>query len=547
MVAIDFKEDAKGLHAFKELRFFLSHSVPLEIRCGISRLELPLGCFGDVGNHGGSDKRWRRIMSGAGGENVGGNATEEGFQAMMERLVAEEELVIAARVFSDGQPMHIVPLSSHTPSRYDPQRHAIIWDDVLCFPLRYRDLTRSTKLVITVWGVGDRLIGLTTMPFFDENGSLKMGLQKQSFQFSSKCPPVWDPAAPPLPQKIEGSPGWDDYSVSERTLSEDWGFRLERMKEKYQLGAVDRADWLDPASLARVEQLTTALADPAKLRSHKAYQSEVETLLRSKPFMVIELPYFAHPVIHEERPYPGVSAVAAAAAKTAMAAGGGLVVTPMTSPTSTSSTSLPTTGHEGIITGALGEGGNNPPWEGDVLGGGAAFLAVADYETEEDNPVEQKYRKLAHDQLRGLVDLELKPNLDERQRIDAIVSSHALGDNLKMEEKDLLWRFRYCLTDDKKALTKLLLSVDWGVEGEVAQVPGLLEQWRERAPIDVSDALKLLGRERTFQAEVVRRFAVDALHRASDEELLAFLLQLVQALRYQVGGVEAGVGGDERP
>lgn len=74
------------------------------------------------------------------------------------------------------------------------------------------------------------------------------------------------------------------------------------------------------------------------------------------------------------------------------------------------------------------------------------------------------------------------------------------------------------------------------MDSEVAQVDGLLAEWARRAPIDAPDALKLLGRERTFQAEVVRRFAVDALRRASDDELLAFLLQLVQALRYQAGG-----------
>lgn len=95
-----------------------------------------------------------------------------------------------------------------------------------------------------------------------------------------------------------------------------------------------------------------------------------------------------------------------------------------------------------------------------------------------------------------------------------------------------------------RALTKLLLSVDWGVDSEVAQVDGLLAEWARRAPIDAPDALKLLGRERTFQAEVVRRFAVDALRRAPDDELLAFLLQLVQALRYQTAGV-SGAGADK--
>lgn len=91
--------------------------------------------------------------------------------------------------------------------------------------------------------------------------------------------------------------------------------------------------------------------------------------------------------------------------------------------------------------------------------------------------------------------------------------------------------------------------MDWEVDSEVAQVDGLLAEWARRAPIDAPDALKLLGRERTFQAEVVRRFAVDALRRASDDELLAFLLQLVQALRYQpaggAAGGDAGAGGED--
>jgi Phosphoinositide 3-kinase family, accessory domain (PIK domain) len=38
------------------------------------------------------------------------------------------------------------------------------------------------------------------------------------------------------------------------------------------------------------------------------------------------------------------------------------------------------------------------------------------------------------------------------------------------DERDLLWKFRHCLTDNRKALTKFLLCVDWSVEQEVAQV-----------------------------------------------------------------------------
>ncbi len=42
-----------------------------------------------------------------------------------------------------------------------------------------------------------------------------------------------------------------------------------------------------------------------------------------------------------------------------------------------------------------------------------------------------------------------------------------------------------------------------------------------------------LCREKSFQNPTVRQYAVDTLQSASDEELLTYLLQLVQALRYE--------------
>ena len=51
--------------------------------------------------------------------------------------------------------------------------------------------------------------------------------------------------------------------------------------------------------------------------------------------------------------------------------------------------------------------------------------------------------------------------------------------------------------------------------------------------MDVSEALKLLSGGKAFQSPLVRRYAVDVLRNASDEELLLLLLQLVQALRYE--------------
>ena len=138
----------------------------------------------------------------------------------------------------------------------------------------------------------------------------------------------------------------------------------------------------------------------------------------------------------------------------------------------------------------------------------------------------------------------MKPNKEEREKIEALLASPS--DHLRIEEKDLLWTFRHSLTDNRKALTKFLLSVDWSLEQEVGQVPALLEQWKLKTSVELSDALKLLGREKAFQREIVRTFAVDTLRRASDDELLTYLLQLVQALRYEDrSGVSGGGGGSD--
>lgn len=159
------------------------------------------------------------------------------------------------------------------------------------------------------------------------------------------------------------------------------------------------------------------------------------------------------------------------------------------------------------------------------------LIPFLEYENENDNPVEDKYRTLAHDLLRGLVDPALKPDREQRNRLAHIIDSPS--HHPTREEKDLLWRFRFSLVDNRRALTKFLLAVDWTVESEVVQAAELLEQWRKRSPIVVTDALKLLGKHVAFQTNLVRDYAIDTLAAAPDSELRLYLLQLVQALKYE--------------
>ncbi len=53
-----------------------------------------------------------------------------------------------------------------------------------------------------------------------------------------------------------------------------------------------------------------------------------------------------------------------------------------------------------------------------------------------------------------------------------------------------MWRFRYSLTSEARALTKFLKCVDWGDAQEARQAADLMQAW---APIAIADALELLS------------------------------------------------------
>ncbi|KAL6007020.1 hypothetical protein ACLOJK_032516 [Asimina triloba] len=99
---------------------------------------------------------------------------------------------------------------------------------------------------------------------------------------------------------------------------------------------------------------------------------------------------------------------------------------------------------------------------------------------------------------------------------------------LSGDERQLLWKFRFSLMSEKKALTKFLRCVEWSDVQEAKQALDLMGRWEL---IDVTDALELLSP--VFESEEVRAYAVSVLERADDEELQCYLLQLVQALRFE--------------
>lgn len=155
------------------------------------------------------------------------------------------------------------------------------------------------------------------------------------------------------------------------------------------------------------------------------------------------------------------------------------------------------------------------------------LVRCPDFDIEFDNIVEAKHHRLARSARAGQGDKDLKPNSEIKNRLNAILS-YPTTQTLSSSEQDLMWRFRHYLSNDKSALAKFVKCISWTSRMEAKQALDLINKW---APMDVEDALELLGP--AFTHPGLRQYAVNRLRQASDEDLQLYLLQLVQALKYE--------------
>lgn len=159
---------------------------------------------------------------------------------------------------------------------------------------------------------------------------------------------------------------------------------------------------------------------------------------------------------------------------------------------------------------------------------------VVDPDVFRENPVEDKNRRLVRSHRSGPLDRDLKPNAKirdelsvskliavlwyQRLKSDQDILNYPPSQVMTTEEKDLIWKFRFYLTRDKRGLTKFLKSVAWRDPSEVKQaVEVLLPMWTD---IEIDDALELLG-PGTVDSRV-RNFAVKQLRRADDDVSVNF-------------------------
>uniref|UniRef100_A0A8C3TEV1 Phosphatidylinositol 4,5-bisphosphate 3-kinase catalytic subunit gamma isoform n=1 Tax=Chelydra serpentina TaxID=8475 RepID=A0A8C3TEV1_CHESE len=119
-----------------------------------------------------------------------------------------------------------------------------------------------------------------------------------------------------------------------------------------------------------------------------------------------------------------------------------------------------------------------------------------------------------------------------RKQLEAIVDTDPLNP-LTPEDKELLWHFRYESIKHPKAYPKLLSSVKWGQQEIVAKTYQLLakrEAW-DHSTLDVGLTMQLL--DCNFSDENVRAMAVQKLESLEDDDVLHYLLQLVQAVKFE--------------
>lgn len=273
MAAVNNAEPAVH-QAFKEFKWYNSLSLPIEIQCGVARLEIP----SDI---------------------------------PVTSSFVPNNIYISAYIICNQMAVHETPVSTQF-SHIDATNNALVWDYVLTFPVKMRDLSIDSLLVFTAWTADGKPFGGTNMKFFDDRECLKRGKQKLMFYFNTR-----GDANVISHQNL--TPG-DFYSDYEKW---DYKFKMEKTLEKYKMGVSASAgvmrdsshNWLDRILL---ERIYTSLENPevtasdgdmlASLLDQAGWGRPLEEIdLDTFCFLIIEMPSLPHEVLHDEKQYPTVS------------------------------------------------------------------------------------------------------------------------------------------------------------------------------------------------------------------------------------------------
>lgn len=405
------------------------------------------------------------------------------------------------------------------------------WNEWLTLPINICDVPINSYLAITIWDLsptggknaqGHAIpFGGTTLPLFDKDNQLHKGRQKCHVHRHKLADGNDNTTTPALAGKKKSGRKGEVVIVDKDAEELD---RMERLFKKHEMSEIPKVDWLDQlvfrgfekrglqsakASIKTLQRQRPHTQDAAVDGENGTEGEEYSDVVDQHPgpskfTLNVELPRFDFPVVFADHEYPP----------------------PPVSSLQHLSASQSNIQQKPAPEVQYGPGINGL---GESDGVGGRLVRVYDPEVgARDNPAESKHRRLVRSQHRhGILDKDLKPNAKVRDELHSIVA-YSPTQVLSPEEKDLIWKFRYHLTRDKRALTKFVKSVNWQDQSESKQALQVLGKWTE---IDVDDALELLGP--TFDNPGVRAYAVKRLHKADDHELLLYLLQLVQALKFE--------------
>ena len=393
------------------------------------------------------------------------------------------EYRVECAIYFNGSVLGIPVSTRYVPRTPGPDGRGFecVWDETLCFCVKYKDLPLSTLVALTVWSSDEDGAAGAATPV--GGCALRLFSKKLRLRSGSRRLRLWartrgdgrDPTTTPgkIPASERGQAG-----------------KLERLMKQFRQGDMPRVDLLDRLCAEKVASIVAA--------------EERELFDAGVSCISIELRHFPLPVLFQES---GAGAMA----------GGNL--------------SGNLSGAGSFTAPALGAAAAAAAAAGSSSGGSSSSLiTLLDPEIGRENPAERKAQRLARSEGPGSLsaDRNLKPNSSERRAIEGVLRQPPTQP-IGRDAKKLLWRFRYALKEDRAALSKFLMAVDWQVAYEVEEALHLIGQW---ATISISDALCLLSSN--FKNPGVREHAVKVLITAEDEDIVNYLLQLVQALRYEI-------------
>ena len=210
--------------------------------------------------------------------------------------------------------------------------------------------------------------------------------------------------------------------------------------KRYDCGDIRPEEWLDVMAFRHIETI------------HKQLSAESTDLA-----LYVDLPKLDFPVVYGEMEYNLFSPFSLA--------GQQLNETAMT--TAMGQAIHPSAVQRQAISTTDSSVANSNPFDSNIQRTSTHYALVLDADLQRDNPVEAKHRRLVRSHRNGPLDRDLKPNpkIRDELNVSPILWCHAVyltlilfqsimsyppTQTLTPEEKDLVWKFRFYLTREKR-------------------------------------------------------------------------------------------------